>query len=159
MCPMSTDPNTPGNNTTGSEPTPLRPVRPRADEHVGLARRAQTDGHKGHPGAAQANRGAPGWVWLYCRHVSGGHIGMAVLRLFKGSILEDSLPEPSGPIGESIAAGAVFTLPAFVMAGCWDKFSGAKHAGLIQGALMSSESFWASSSSRCCVASWSRIRT
>jgi putative OPT family oligopeptide transporter len=28
-----------------------------------------------------------------------------------------------GSIGESIAAGAIFTLPAFVMAGCWSDFS------------------------------------
>jgi putative OPT family oligopeptide transporter len=50
-------------------------------------------------------------------------IGMAVLRLFRGSILEENIARTVGSIGESIAAGAIFTLPAFVMAGCWSDFS------------------------------------
>ncbi|MEN6450510.1 MAG: oligopeptide transporter, OPT family [Thermoguttaceae bacterium] len=51
-------------------------------------------------------------------------IGMAVLRLFKGSILEENIARTIGSIGESIAAGAVFTLPAFYIAKCWPEFSG-----------------------------------
>jgi uncharacterized oligopeptide transporter (OPT) family protein len=43
-------------------------------------------------------------------------IGMAVLRLFKGSILEENIARTAGSIGESVAAGAVFTLPAFYLA-------------------------------------------
>src|ERR1700726_3558849 len=43
-------------------------------------------------------------------------IGMAVLRLFKGSILEENIARTAGSIGESVAAGAVFTLPAFFIA-------------------------------------------
>lgn len=50
-------------------------------------------------------------------------IGMAVLRLFRGNILEENIARTVGSIGESIAAGAIFTLPAFVMAGCWSDFS------------------------------------
>jgi putative OPT family oligopeptide transporter len=46
-------------------------------------------------------------------------IGMAVLRLGKGSILEENLARTAGSIGESVAAGAVFTLPAFFIAGAW----------------------------------------
>src|SRR5215831_14545906 len=46
-------------------------------------------------------------------------IGMAVLRLMKGSILEENIARTVGSIGESVAAGAVFTIPAFVMAGIW----------------------------------------
>src|SRR5215469_2111893 len=46
-------------------------------------------------------------------------IGMAVLRLMKGSLLEENLARTVGSIGESVAAGAVFTIPAFVMAGLW----------------------------------------
>ena len=42
-------------------------------------------------------------------------IGMAVLRLFKGSILEENIARTIGSIGESVAAGAVFTIPAFVI--------------------------------------------
>ncbi|HZU45623.1 MAG TPA: OPT/YSL family transporter, partial [Terriglobales bacterium] len=44
-------------------------------------------------------------------------IGMAVLRLMKGSLLEENIARTVGSIGESVAAGAVFTIPAFVMAG------------------------------------------
>src|SRR5918912_2541675 len=46
-------------------------------------------------------------------------ISMAVLRIFKGSILEENIGRTIGSIGESVAAGAVFTIPAFVMAGLW----------------------------------------
>jgi len=46
-------------------------------------------------------------------------IGMAVLRLLKGSILEENFSRTVGSIGESVAAGAIFTLPAFYIAGIW----------------------------------------
>ena len=46
-------------------------------------------------------------------------IGMAVLRLGKGSILEENIARTAGTIGESVAAGAVFTLPAFFMVHAW----------------------------------------
>src|SRR5215467_7913280 len=46
-------------------------------------------------------------------------IGMAILRLMKGSVLEENIARTIGSIGESVAAGAVFTIPAFVMAGLW----------------------------------------
>jgi len=46
-------------------------------------------------------------------------IGMALLRLMKGSLLEENIARTIGTIGESVAAGAVFTIPAFVMAGLW----------------------------------------
>jgi putative OPT family oligopeptide transporter len=46
-------------------------------------------------------------------------IAMAVLRLWKGSILEENLARTAGSIGESVAAGAVFTIPAFFIAGAW----------------------------------------
>ena len=50
-------------------------------------------------------------------------IGMAALRPFRGSILEENLCRTAGSIGESVAAGAIFTLPAFVLAGAWSSFS------------------------------------
>jgi putative OPT family oligopeptide transporter len=50
-------------------------------------------------------------------------IGMAVLRLMRGSILEENLARTVGSIGESVAAGAVFTIPAFLIAGVWTKFN------------------------------------
>ena len=49
-------------------------------------------------------------------------IGMAVLRIFKGSILEENIARTAGSIGESVAAGAVFTIPAFVMVQAWRIF-------------------------------------
>src|SRR5271169_5944875 len=50
-------------------------------------------------------------------------IGMAVLRLFKGSILEENIARTAGSIGESVAAGAIFTIPAFVISRSWLDFS------------------------------------
>ena len=47
-------------------------------------------------------------------------IGMAVLRMWKGTVLEENLARTAGSIGESVAAGAVFTLPAFLIAGLVD---------------------------------------
>ncbi|HVP90616.1 MAG TPA: oligopeptide transporter, OPT family [Terriglobales bacterium] len=51
-------------------------------------------------------------------------IGMAVLRLMRGSILEENIARTIGSIGESIAAGAIFTIPAFVISGAWTSFNG-----------------------------------
>src|SRR5580704_3244792 len=46
-------------------------------------------------------------------------IGMALLKLMKGSLLEENIARTVGSIGESVAAGAIFTIPAFVLAGLW----------------------------------------
>jgi len=46
-------------------------------------------------------------------------IGMSILRLMKGSLLEENIARTIGSIGESVAAGAIFTIPAFVIAGLW----------------------------------------
>ena len=46
-------------------------------------------------------------------------ISMAILRLMRGSLLEENMARTIGSIGESVAAGAVFTIPAFVLAGIW----------------------------------------
>jgi len=54
-------------------------------------------------------------------------IGMALLRLMKGSLLEENIARTVGSIGESVAAGAVFTIPAFVMAGLWPGLSRDKY--------------------------------
>ena len=54
-------------------------------------------------------------------------IGMALLRLMKGSLLEENIARTVGSIGESVAAGAVFTIPAFVMAGLWPGLSREKY--------------------------------
>jgi len=49
-------------------------------------------------------------------------ISMAVLRLFKGTILEENIARTTGAVGEALAAGAIFTLPAFIMTGVWSEF-------------------------------------
>src|SRR6204780_3814723 len=50
-------------------------------------------------------------------------IGMAVLRVFRGSILEENIARTAGSIGESVAAGAIFTIPAFILSRSWLDFS------------------------------------
>src|SRR5438093_857536 len=47
---------------------------------------------------------------------------MAVLRIWKGSVLEENIARTSGTIGEGIAAGAIFTIPAFLIAKAWPSF-------------------------------------
>ncbi|OIP00052.1 MAG: oligopeptide transporter, OPT family [Bacteroidetes bacterium CG2_30_32_10] len=49
-------------------------------------------------------------------------IGMALLKIMKGSVLEENIARTVGSIGESVAAGAIFTLPAFFIAGIWPEF-------------------------------------
>src|SRR5258706_1015473 len=49
-------------------------------------------------------------------------IGMAFLRAFKGTVLEENIARTAGSIGEAVAAGAIFTIPAFVMSGSWTSF-------------------------------------
>jgi putative OPT family oligopeptide transporter len=53
-------------------------------------------------------------------------ISMALLRIrwAKGTILEENIARTVGSIGESVAAGAVFTIPAFVISGVWDNLEG-----------------------------------
>ncbi len=62
-------------------------------------------------------------------------ISMAVVRMWKGSVLEENIARTAGSIGESVAAGAVFTLPAFLIAGSWTSFDPA-HAYWKSTALM-----------------------
>src|SRR4030088_816344 len=49
-------------------------------------------------------------------------IAMAVLRLWKGTLLEENIARTAGSIGESVAAGAIFTIPAFLLAKAWPSF-------------------------------------
>src|SRR6516165_7541047 len=75
-------------------------------------------------------------------------ISMAVLRLRKGSILEENIARTAGTIGESVAAGAVFTLPAFYLAHVWAPPVIPKHLGFWAslGALAVDSSYWKSTS-------------
>jgi len=54
-------------------------------------------------------------------------IGMAVLRTMRGTILEENFARTVGSIGESVAAGAIFTIPAFYIAGIWTDFASTGH--------------------------------
>lgn len=49
-------------------------------------------------------------------------IGMAVIKACKGTILEENCARTVGSIGGNIASGAIFTLPAFFIAGIWQPF-------------------------------------
>ncbi len=46
-------------------------------------------------------------------------IALAVHRLWKGSILEENLTRTTASVGEALVAGAIFTVPAFVLVGYW----------------------------------------
>lgn len=54
-------------------------------------------------------------------------LSMAILRIFKGSILEENMARTIGSIGESVAAGAIFTIPAFLIAGIWTEMGTFRH--------------------------------
>ena len=49
-------------------------------------------------------------------------ISMAVMRAWKGSLLEENIARTSGSIGEGVASGAIFTIPAFLIAHTWKSF-------------------------------------
>src|SRR3954447_24154041 len=65
-------------------------------------------------GAANAYLGLRAGVTIAATYPAAV-ISMAVLRLGRGSILEENLARTAGSIGESVAAGAIFTLPAFMI--------------------------------------------
>jgi len=58
-------------------------------------------------------------------------IAMAVLRPLKGTILEENLARTTGAVGEALAAGAIFTIPAFLFTGVWTKFDVVKSSLLM----------------------------
>lgn len=47
-------------------------------------------------------------------------VAMAALRLMGGTILEENLARTTASVGEALVAGAIFTLPAFILSGVWD---------------------------------------
>jgi len=48
-------------------------------------------------------------------------VAMAVLRAFRGTILEENIARTTASVGEALIAGAIFTIPAFVISGAWDR--------------------------------------
>jgi len=49
-------------------------------------------------------------------------VGMALLKIMKGTILEENLSRTIASSGYCIASGSIFMLPAFYIAGVWTKF-------------------------------------
>jgi putative OPT family oligopeptide transporter len=49
-------------------------------------------------------------------------VAMAALRPFKGNILEENIARTTASVGEALVAGAIFTIPALILSGAWDKF-------------------------------------
>jgi putative OPT family oligopeptide transporter len=47
-------------------------------------------------------------------------VAMAALRGFGGTILEENVARTTASVGEALVAGAIFTIPAFVISGAWD---------------------------------------
>ena len=48
-------------------------------------------------------------------------VAMAALRLLGGSVLEENIARTTASVGEALVAGAIFTIPAFVISGVWDE--------------------------------------
>ncbi|MCK5410749.1 MAG: OPT/YSL family transporter, partial [Gemmatimonadetes bacterium] len=47
-------------------------------------------------------------------------VAMAALRPFRGTVLEENIARTTASVGEALVAGAIFTLPAFIIAGAWE---------------------------------------
>src|SRR5512134_4075881 len=77
-------------------------------------------------GAANAYLGLKAGMTIAATYTTAV-IGMAVIKAFKGTILEENFARTVGSIGGNIASGAIFTLPAFFIAGIWLPFYGAGH--------------------------------
>lgn len=61
-------------------------------------------------------------------------VAMAALRPFKGTILEENIARTTASVGEALVAGAIFTIPAFVISGVWDSLWTLEH--LVEGAII-----------------------
>ena len=72
-------------------------------------------------GAANAYLGLRAGVTIAATYPAAV-VGMAILRSWKGTVLEENIARTSGTIGEGIAAGAIFTIPAFLISGVWASF-------------------------------------
>ena len=48
-------------------------------------------------------------------------VAMAALRGLGGSILEENIARTTASVGEALVAGAIFTIPAFLISGAWDE--------------------------------------
>src|SRR4249920_2794447 len=115
---MSTPPN-----TAPQEPRKHRPYVPETMEMKELTFRAVFLGLilTVVLGAANAYLGLRAGITIAATYPAAV-IAMAVLRAWKGSLLEENIARTAGSIGESVAAGAIFTIPAFLLSGAWTSF-------------------------------------
>jgi putative OPT family oligopeptide transporter len=61
-------------------------------------------------------------------------VAMAALRVVRGTILEENIARTTASVGEALVAGAIFTIPAFVLSGVWDSLWTLEH--LMEGAVI-----------------------
>lgn len=72
-------------------------------------------------GAANAYLGLKAGMTIAATYTTAV-IGMAVIKAFGGTILEENTARTIGSIGGNVASGAIFTLPAFFITGIWLPF-------------------------------------
>lgn len=77
-------------------------------------------------GAANAYLGLKAGMTIAATYTTAV-IGMAVIKALKGTLLEENAARTVGSIGGNIATGAIFTLPAFFIAGIWVPFYSLKN--------------------------------
>ncbi len=77
-------------------------------------------------GAANAYLGLKAGMTIAATYTTAV-VGMAVIKAFKGTILEENMARTVGSIGGNVASGAIFTLPAFFIAGIWMPFFEPSH--------------------------------
>ena len=77
-------------------------------------------------GAANAYLGLKAGMTIAATYTTAV-VGMAVIKALGGTILEENMARTVGSIGGNVASGAIFTLPAFFIAGIWLPFYEFKH--------------------------------
>jgi putative OPT family oligopeptide transporter len=77
-------------------------------------------------GAANAYLGLKAGMTIAATYTTAV-IGMAVLKLMGGSLLEENTARTVGSIGGNVATGAIFTMPAFFIASVWPEFFSFEH--------------------------------
>jgi len=77
-------------------------------------------------GAANAYLGLKAGMTIAATYTTAV-VGMAVIKAFKGTLLEENAARTVGSIGGNVATGAIFTLPAFYIASVWNPFYSTAH--------------------------------
>ena len=113
----------PGSANTGDNPKKFKPYVPETMEMREFTLRAVLLGLLMTVvlGAANAYLGLRAGITIAATYPAAV-IGMAILRVWKGSLLEENIARTAGSIGEGLAAGAIFTIPAFVISRAWPSF-------------------------------------